>query len=74
MAVTISSSSIQSIDALYPVAGVDNDSQGFRDNFNVIKAMAVNNIFYFFTDWNKFKLKQHKNKHFQPHCVSFKGF
>ena len=25
------------IDADYPVAGQDNDSQGFRDNFNVIK-------------------------------------
>ena len=25
------------IDELYPVAGVDNDSQGFRDNFNLIK-------------------------------------
>lgn len=25
------------IDELYPVAGVDNDSQGFRDNFNIIK-------------------------------------
>jgi len=25
------------IDDAYPVAGVDNDSQGFRDNFNVIK-------------------------------------
>jgi hypothetical protein len=26
-----------SIDDAFPVAGVDNDSQGFRDNFNVIK-------------------------------------
>ena len=26
-----------SIDAEYPVAGVDNDSQGFRDNFRTIK-------------------------------------
>jgi len=25
------------IDAAYPVAGVDNDTQGFRDNFQVIK-------------------------------------
>ena len=25
------------IDALYPVAGQDNDSQGFRDNFSTIK-------------------------------------
>ncbi|CAB4125992.1 hypothetical protein UFOVP181_246 [uncultured Caudovirales phage] len=28
---------IDSIDPLFPVAGVDNDSQGFRDNFNYIK-------------------------------------
>ena len=26
------------IDEAYPVAGVDNDTQGFRDNFNTIKA------------------------------------
>ena len=25
------------IDDAYPVAGEDNDSQGFRDNFNIIK-------------------------------------
>ena len=28
---------IASIDTLYPVAGIDNDSQGFRDNFGYIK-------------------------------------
>ena len=27
----------ENIDELYPVAGQDNDSQGFRDNFNAIK-------------------------------------
>ena len=27
----------ETIDAAYPIAGVDNDSQGFRDNFSVIK-------------------------------------
>lgn len=27
-----------SIDATYPVAGQDNNSQGFRDNFNIIKS------------------------------------
>ena len=42
MATTISSSAIQGIDALYPVAGVDNDSQGFRDNFNIIKTQLNN--------------------------------
>ena len=25
------------IDGTYPVAGVDNDTQGFRDNFTIIK-------------------------------------
>ena len=25
------------IDVTYPVAGQDNDTQGFRDNFNIIK-------------------------------------
>jgi hypothetical protein len=29
---------IDSIDATYPVAGRDNDSQGFRDNFTTIKS------------------------------------
>ena len=29
------------IDDTYPVAGVDNDSQGFRDNFNIIKTNFV---------------------------------
>jgi len=37
MAITISTSAINGIDELYPVAGQDNDSQGFRDNFNTIK-------------------------------------
>ena len=27
----------ETIDATYPVAGRDNDTQGFRDNFNIIK-------------------------------------
>ncbi|MBE27440.1 MAG: hypothetical protein CMN33_07130 [Saprospirales bacterium] len=42
MTTTTSSSAIQGIDALYPVAGVDNDSQGFRDNFNIIKTQLTN--------------------------------
>ena len=37
MAVTISTTAINGIDADYPVAGQDNDSQGFRDNFSAIK-------------------------------------
>lgn len=32
-----SSIDTSTIDANYPVAGIDNDSQGFRDNFNSIK-------------------------------------
>jgi len=37
MAITISTTTIAEIDATYPVAGQDNDSQGFRDNFTAIK-------------------------------------
>lgn len=37
MAITINTTTINGIDAAYPVAGVDNDSQGFRDNFSAIK-------------------------------------
>lgn len=37
MATTISTSNIETIDELYPVAGQDNDTQGFRDNFDAIK-------------------------------------
>src|SRR5210317_1846577 len=42
MTIETDSSAIQGIDALYPVAGVDNDSQGFRDNFNIIKTQLNN--------------------------------
>ena len=28
----------ESIDGTFPVAGVDNDTQGFRDNFGYIKS------------------------------------
>ena len=37
MAITTSQTEINAIDALYPKAGQDNDSQGFRDNFSNIK-------------------------------------
>lgn len=37
MATTIDQSVINGIDGAYPVAGQDNDSQGFRDNFSAIK-------------------------------------
>lgn len=37
MATTISTSNIETINELYPVAGQDNDTQGFRDNFDAIK-------------------------------------
>ena len=37
-----SSLSPSSIDATFPVAGQDNDSQGFRDNFNQIKTDLTN--------------------------------
>lgn len=34
----ISDIEYETIDGEYPVAGVDNDTQGFRDNFSIIKA------------------------------------
>jgi len=37
-----SSLSPTSIDATFPIAGQDNDSQGFRDNFNQIKTDLTN--------------------------------
>ena len=42
MAITTNSSNIGTINADYPEAGVDNDSQGFRDNFSKIKAELTN--------------------------------
>jgi len=36
-----SSISVASIDATFPVAGQDNDSQGFRDNFSQIKTQLT---------------------------------
>jgi hypothetical protein len=36
-----SSITVASIDAAYPVAGQDNDSQGFRDNFSQIKTQLT---------------------------------
>ena len=42
MAINISSSNIASIDADYPRAGQDNDSQGFRDNFTKVKTELTN--------------------------------
>jgi|TARA_B100001094_G_scaffold264140_1_gene266020 hypothetical protein len=42
MAINTSSSNIASIDADYPRAGQDNDSQGFRDNFTKVKDELTN--------------------------------
>ena len=42
MAITTNSSNIGTINADYPQAGVDNDSQGFRDNFSKIKTELTN--------------------------------
>ena len=42
MAITTSSSSILGIDQTFPIAGQDNDSQGFRDNFNIIRTQLSN--------------------------------
>ena len=45
----------------YPVAGQDNDSQGFRDNFNVrswsitikLKRVSITNVIQHFFSWTK---------------------
>ena len=42
MAITTSSSNIGTINADFPVAGQDNDSQGFRDNFTKVKTELTN--------------------------------
>lgn len=42
MAINTSSSNIASIDADYPRAGQDNDSQGFRDNFTKVQDELTN--------------------------------
>lgn len=61
MASNISSSTI---DATYPVAGVDNDTQGFRDNFAIIKqnfAYAAGEI----TDLQNNAARKDENNDFQ---------
>ena len=42
MALTTDSANIGTINGDYPVAGQDNDSQGFRDNFTKIKTELTN--------------------------------
>ena len=42
MAITTDSANIGTINGDYPVAGQDNDSQGFRDNFTKIKTELTN--------------------------------
>ena len=63
------------IDATYPVAGQDNNSQGFRDNFNIIKnnfATAKSEI----TSLESNSAKTNSNNNFNGNEVSgalFKG-
>ena len=38
---TVSSINETGVNADYPVAGQDNDSQGFRDNFSILKSNFV---------------------------------
>ena len=41
------------VDGTYPVAGQDNDSQGFRDNFTNIKTILfIGKVFFFFNDFS----------------------
>ena len=41
MAITTNRTTIEGIDQEYPVAGQDNDSQGFRDNFSAIRGSPL---------------------------------
>ena len=41
MAITTNKTTIEGIDQEYPVAGQDNDSQGFRDNFSAIRSSLL---------------------------------
>src|SRR6056300_489470 len=41
MAITTNRTTIEGIDQEYPVAGQDNDSQGFRDNFSAIRGSLL---------------------------------
>lgn len=57
------------IDDAFPVAGVDNDSQGFRDNFNVIKnglATAASEI----TDLQDNAARVDQNNNFDGNLIS----
>ncbi len=57
------------IDDAFPVAGVDNDSQGFRDNFNVIKnglATASSEI----TDLQSNAARKDENNDFEGNLIS----
>ncbi len=57
------------IDDAFPVAGVDNDSQGFRDNFNVIKnglATASSEI----TDLQTNVARKDENNNFDGNVIS----
>lgn len=57
------------IDDAFPVAGVDNDSQGFRDNFNVIKnglATASSEI----TDLQNNAARKDENNDFDGNLIS----
>lgn len=61
------------IDENYPVAGVDNDSQGFRDNFNVVKT-AFTTASTEITDLQTGSCKVNAANNFAGNTISYAKF
>jgi len=61
------------IDENYPVAGVDNDSQGFRDNFNVVKT-AFTTTSTEITDLQTGSCKVNAANNFAGNTISYANF
>ena len=61
------------IDENYPVAGVDNDSQGFRDNFNVVKT-AFTTASTEITDLQTGSCKVNAANNFAGNTISYANF
>jgi len=61
------------IDENYPVAGVDNDSQGFRDNFNIVKT-ALTTTSNEITDLQAGSCKVNAANNFAGNTISYANF
>jgi hypothetical protein len=61
------------IDENYPVAGVDNDSQGFRDNFNIVKT-ALTTTSTEITDLQAGSCKVNAANNFAGNTISYANF